>query len=66
MSEFFAMDGYASFIWPAYAIPVILMVVIWLVSQRGLTDSWRILSSLEDDLARQKNSETEQSQEDQT
>lgn len=25
MSEFFAMDGYAQFVWPAYAITAVVM-----------------------------------------
>ena len=51
MNEFFSMGGYAGYIWPAYAIPAVLMVVIWLLSQKGLADSWRLLTALEEDLA---------------
>ncbi|MCA1798907.1 MAG: heme exporter protein CcmD [Xanthomonadaceae bacterium] len=38
MSEFFAMDGYALFVWPAYAVTVLLMawaaIAPWLQHRR--------------------------------
>ena len=54
MADFFAMGGYAGYIWPAYAIPTVLMLIIWLVSRKGLADSWRTLAALEEDLAKSR------------
>ena len=55
MAEFFSMDGYAGYIWPAYAIPTVLMLAIWLLSRKGLADSWQTLAALENDLEKVRN-----------
>jgi heme exporter protein D len=36
MSEFFAMGGYAAYIWPAYAVAAILLAGLWIASVRSL------------------------------
>ena len=36
MSEFFAMGGYAAFVWPAYAVVVVVLVAVYVASARSL------------------------------
>jgi len=36
MSEFFAMGGYAAFVWPAYGAAAIALIVLLIVSLRTL------------------------------
>ena len=47
ISEFFAMGGYAGFVWPAYGLSI--AVLTWLVvdSIRGLRSGQRTLEILE-------------------
>lgn len=44
MSDFFAMGGYAAFVWPAYALTAAILVAI-------AAGSWRELRALERELA---------------
>jgi heme exporter protein D len=41
MSEYFAMGGYAAFIWPTYAVAAVLLVVLLLLSARRLQNAER-------------------------
>jgi heme exporter protein D len=41
MSEYFAMGGYAAFIWPTYAVAAVLLVVLFLLSARRLQNAER-------------------------
>ncbi len=43
MSEYFAMGGYAAFIWPSYGVAVVLLVVLFLLSARRLQAAERAL-----------------------
>ena len=36
MSDYFAMGGYAAFIWPSYGVAVVLLIVLFLLSARRL------------------------------
>ena len=36
MSEFFAMGGYAAYIWPAYGVAAVILIGLWLVSVKEL------------------------------
>lgn len=36
MSEFFAMSGYAAFVWPAYGITIAALVTLGVVSWRDM------------------------------
>ena len=47
MSEFFAMGGYAAFIWPAYGLAVVLLAGLWLVSVRALKSREAELEQIE-------------------
>lgn len=47
MGEFFHMDGYGGYIWPAYATLTILMGGLWLLSRRSLKRSEQALAGLE-------------------
>ena len=47
MSGFFAMGGYAAFVWPAYAIVAAVMIGLWWVSRQSLSRSERELAVLE-------------------
>lgn len=35
MSEFFDMGGYAAFVWPAYGLTALIMVVVAIISIRA-------------------------------
>jgi heme exporter protein D len=43
MSEYFAMGGYAAFIWPSYGVAALLLVVLFLLSARRLQAAERAL-----------------------
>jgi len=43
MSEYFAMGGYAAFVWPSYGVAAILLVVLFLLSARRLQAAERAL-----------------------
>ena len=45
MSEYFAMGGYAAFIWPSYGVAAILLVVLFLLSARRLQAAERALDA---------------------
>ena len=52
MSEYFQMGGYAAFIWPSYAVAILLLVVLFLLSARRLQAAERALDdqdSVEDE-----------------
>jgi heme exporter protein D len=36
MSGFFAMGGYATYIWPAYIVVAVVLAALWIVSARTL------------------------------
>ena len=41
-NTFFAMGGYAAFVWPAYAISIFALVSLGLVSWRGMKRAERL------------------------
>ena len=43
MSEYFAMGGYAAFVWPSYGVAALLLVVLFLLSVRRLQTAERAL-----------------------
>ena len=43
MSEYFAMGGYAAFVWPSYGVAALLLVVLFLLSARRLQAAERAL-----------------------
>ena len=43
MSEYFAMGGYAAFIWPSYGVAALLLVALFLLSARRLQAAERAL-----------------------
>lgn len=47
MAEFFAMGGFAAFVWPAWITVIILMATIALASLRGLRQTEARLAALE-------------------
>ena len=46
ISEFFAMGGYAGFIWPAFGTVLTVMAALWISSLRGWRESERTLEAL--------------------
>mgnify|MGYP001967332601 FL=1 len=46
ITEFFAMGGYAEFIWPAFGIVLTVMAALWISSMRGWRESERTLDVL--------------------
>jgi heme exporter protein D len=53
LTSYFYMDGYAGFIWPAYAIVTAVLVGLWMISRRSLRDAERTLDKLNPPEARQ-------------
>ena len=47
ISDFLGMGGYAEFVWPAFAVTVVVMVGLVLISRRSLQADRRTLESLE-------------------
>ena len=46
-SDFFAMGGHASFIWPAYGAGLLILGGFWIASIRGLRAREREIAALE-------------------
>ena len=46
ISEFFAIGGYAVFIWPAVGIVLTVMAALWISSLRDWRESERTLEAL--------------------
>ena len=44
--EFFEMGGYAGFIWPAFGIVLLVMIVLWISSMRRWRKSEHTLAVL--------------------
>jgi heme exporter protein D len=49
MSEYFAMGGYAAFIWPSYGIAALLLAALLLLSARRLHAAERALDDSDAD-----------------
>lgn len=47
MTAFFAMGGYAAFVWSAYAIAALLLFGLLIASWKGLRDAETTLKALE-------------------
>ncbi|AUG54117.1 heme exporter protein CcmD [Thalassospira marina] len=47
MSSFFEMGGYAGYVWSSYGLTTIALIVLLMVSMRGLKKSRRDLAHLE-------------------
>ena len=45
MSAYFAMGGYAAFIWPSYGVAALLLVALFLLSARRLKAAERALDT---------------------
>ena len=43
LSDYFAMGGYAAFIWPSYGVAVLLLAALFVVSARRLQAAERAL-----------------------
>jgi heme exporter protein D len=59
MSDYFAMGGYAAFVWPAYGLSAIVMIGLVALVWRGLRANEKTLSLLQ--AARQAANEDPQS-----
>ncbi len=46
LSEFFAMGGYAAYIWPAYLLAAVILVTLLGLSIRDLTRNETLLKTL--------------------
>ncbi|MDA1099809.1 MAG: heme exporter protein CcmD [Proteobacteria bacterium] len=46
MGQFFAMGGYAFYVWPAFAIVLVVMALLWFASVRGWRKSEQTLAAL--------------------
>jgi heme exporter protein D len=55
MHEFFAMGGYAGYVWPAYAVFFVVLIVDWLAP---IVRRRRVLRELRGRLARQRARQT--------
>lgn len=46
MAEFFAMGGYAAFVWPSFAATGVVMAIILIASLRDLKQNQKTLDAL--------------------
>jgi heme exporter protein D len=58
LSEFFAMGGYAAFVWPAYAVAAGIMTWLAWSSVRGLRADRRTLEKLQNERRESRDDET--------
>ncbi|NQV60825.1 MAG: heme exporter protein CcmD [Alphaproteobacteria bacterium] len=58
MGQFFAMGGYAGYVWPAFVIVLVVMAALWFTSDRGWRKSEQTLAALRKN-RRQRESDTE-------
>jgi heme exporter protein D len=54
MEHYLEMGGYAAFVWPAYAVAVVVMLGIVIASWRDFTRQRALLAALEGDGARKR------------
>ncbi|PWC32234.1 heme exporter protein CcmD [Azospirillum sp. TSO35-2] len=47
MNEFFAMGGYAAYVWPAYALAALVLLGLLAATWKGLRDAETTLKALE-------------------
>ncbi len=47
MTEFFAMGGYAAFVWPAYGLAALVLIGLLAVSLKGLREAEATVRALE-------------------
>jgi len=47
MSDYWAMGGYAAFVWPAYGLSLAVMVALTVAALRGLRQKERELARLQ-------------------
>ena len=59
MRDFFAMGGYAAYVWPAYGIVALVLVGFLVSSLRALKENRRRLTLLEDRIREARNKLTE-------
>jgi heme exporter protein D len=52
MGDYFAMGGYAAFVWPAFALSFGVLAVLLISSLKGLRESERALGAAEANRAR--------------
>ena len=48
LSDYFAMGGYAAFIWPSYGVAALLLMVLFLLAARRLQAAERALPESSD------------------
>ena len=58
MSEFFAMGGYAAFIWPAYAVATLLLFGLLALSMKSMREREALVESLRSSRSRRRSEET--------
>jgi heme exporter protein D len=63
MSDFFAMGGYAAFVWPAFAITAIVMVWLAVSSRHMVSVAQRRLDTLQAARPRRRKTRPAQEQE---
>ena len=54
MSEFFAMGGYAAFIWPAYAVTTVLLCGLLGLSLKSMREREALVESLRSSRSRSR------------
>ena len=50
LAGFFAMGGYGAFIWPSFGVTLVVLVLVWVESNRRLKRNERALAEMEKSL----------------
>ena len=58
MADFFAMGGYAGYVWPAYIITAIVLIAAIVISLQGHISARRSVKRLEEDIGEDGESQT--------
>ncbi len=54
MNSFFAMGGYAAYVWPAYGLAAVVLIGLWVASVRSLRAREREIEAAEADRPRRE------------
>jgi heme exporter protein D len=54
LAGFFAMGGYGAFVWPSFGVTFVVLVLVWIASDRRLKRNERALAEMEQSLGERR------------